>query len=127
MSTSRLVPVQNWRSDQPPGPAIEDRIAAEVPVALTYNRVSHVVMMASPQDLEDLALGFSLTEGLIGQPGDLLGIRVIPRPGGLELAMTIGADWFDRLSTRRRNMSGRTGCGRAARKTSNRRCAFLNL
>ena len=111
MSTSRLVPVQNWRSDQPPGPAIEDRIAAEVPVALTYNRVSHVVMMASPQDLEDLALGFSLTEGLIGEPGDLLGIRVIPRPGGLDLAMTIGADWFDRLATRRRNMSGRTGCG----------------
>jgi FdhD protein len=111
MSSSLLVSVQNWRSDQPPGPAVEDCIASEVPVALTYNRVSHVVMMATPLDLEDFALGFSLTEGLIGQTADLLAIRVIPRAGGLELAMTISEDWFDRLSTRRRNMAGRTGCG----------------
>jgi FdhD protein len=111
MSTSRLVPVRNWRSDQVAGGAVEDRIAIEAPVALTYNRVSHVVMMATPADLEDLGLGFSLTEGLIGSPADLLGTRIIPRPGGLELAMTIAGDWFDRLSTRRRNMAGRTGCG----------------
>lgn len=111
MSTSRLVPAQNWRSGQPPGPAVEDRVASEVPVALTYNRVAHVVMLATPLDLEDFALGFSMTEGLIGQPEDLLGIRVIPRAGGIELALTIGEDWFDRLATRRRNMAGRTGCG----------------
>jgi FdhD protein len=111
MSTSRPVPVSNWRQDQPGGRRVEDRIAAEVPVALTYNRLSHVVMMATPSDLEDLGLGFSLTEGLIGAPGDLLATRIIPRPGGLELAMTIGEEWFDRLSTKRRNMAGRTGCG----------------
>ncbi|MGK2926547.1 MAG: formate dehydrogenase accessory sulfurtransferase FdhD [Lysobacterales bacterium] len=111
MSSSRLVPVHNWRSGQPPGPAVDDCIAAEVPVALTYNRVAHVVMMATPLDLEDFALGFSLTEGLIGEVTDLLAIRVIPRAGGLELAMTIGEDWFDRLATQRRNMAGRTGCG----------------
>jgi FdhD protein len=111
MSTSRPVPVSNWRQDQPGGRRVEDRIAAEVPVALTYNRLSHVVMMATPSDLEDLGLGFSLTEGLIGTPKDLLATRIIPRPGGLELAMTVGEEWFDRLSTRRRNMAGRTGCG----------------
>lgn len=111
MSTSRPVPVRNWRQDQPGGRRVEDRIAAEVPVALTYNRLSHVVMMATPSDLEDFGLGFSLTEGLIGAPQDLLATRVIPRPGGLELAMTIGEEWFDRLSTRRRNLAGRTGCG----------------
>lgn len=111
MSSSQRVPVRNWRRGETPGGPTEDRIAAEVPVALTYNRVSHVVMMATPQDLEDFALGFSMTEGLIGSPSDLLGIRVIPRPGGLELAMTIGEDWFDRLATQRRNMAGRTGCG----------------
>lgn len=111
MSTSRLVPVSNWRRDGSGGPAVEDLIAAEVPVAMTYNRVSHVVMMATPADLEDFGLGFSLTEGLIGEPADLLATRVIPRPGGLELAMTIEEAWFDRLSTQRRNMAGRTGCG----------------
>lgn len=111
MSTSRLVPVRNWRRGQAAGEPVDDCIAAEVPVALTYNRVSHVVMMATPLDLEDFALGFSMTEGLIGDPSDLLSIRVIPRPGGLELAMTISEEWFDRLATQRRNLAGRTGCG----------------
>ena len=113
MSTSRLVPVANWRLGQS-GSADADRddsIASEVPVALTYNRVSHVVMMATPEDLEDFGLGFSLTEGLIGSMDDLQGIRIIPREGGIELAMTITEEWFDRLSTQRRNMAGRTGCG----------------
>lgn len=118
MSESRRVQVKTWRRGQPGGAlgdalveTVDDRIAAEVPIALSYNRVSHVVMMATPVDLEDFAVGFSITEGLIGGPEDLGGIRVIPRAGGLELAMTIGEDWFDRLATQRRNMAGRTGCG----------------
>jgi FdhD protein len=113
MSTSRTTRVSNWRRTDP-GISVserDDNIASEVPVALTYNRVSHVVMMASPSDLEDFGLGFSLTEGLIGSVEDLLGLRVIPREGGIEVAMTIGEAWFDRMSTRRRNLVGRTGCG----------------
>jgi FdhD protein len=93
------------------GDVSEDSIAVEVPVALTYNRLSHVVMMATPQDLEDFAVGFSVTEGLVGGRDDISAIRIIPRPGGIELAISIGEDWFDRLSTRRRNLVGRTGCG----------------
>ncbi len=113
MSTSRHVPVANWRLGQSSSADADrdDSIASEVPVALTYNRVSHVVMMATPADLEDFGLGFSLTEGLIGGVDDLQGIRIIPREGGIELAMTITQEWFDRLSTQRRNMAGRTGCG----------------
>ncbi len=117
MSKFKLLPVSNWRLGQSgpaipdPGPDRDDSIASEVPVAMTYNRVSHVVMMATPADLEEFALGFSLTEGLIGSVDDLLGARVIPREGGIEVAMTITKEWFDRLSTRRRNLVGRTGCG----------------
>jgi len=109
MATSRVITMRNWRPDQVA--ASEDRIATEIPVALTYNRLSHVVMMATPADLEDFALGFSLTEGIIGGKDDLLSIRVLPRDGGIELAMTITEPWFDRLSTQRRNLTGRTGCG----------------
>jgi FdhD protein len=109
MSTSRVVSVHNWlpEGDQ----TGDDDIATEIPVALTYNRLSHVVMMATPADLEDFALGFSLTEGNIGDKSDLLSVRVIPRDGGLEVAMMISEPWFDRLSTQRRNLTGRTGCG----------------
>ena len=77
MTTSRVVTVSNWQPDKIA--AAEDHIAAEVPVALTYNRLSHVVMMATPADLDDFALGFSLTEGIIGGKDDLLAVRVLPQ------------------------------------------------
>ena len=109
MSISRVVPVANWRAGNQAGR--EDHIASEVPVALTYNRMSHVVMMATPADLEDFGLGFSLTEGIIDGVSDLLATRIIRREQGLEVAMTINEDCFDRLSTQRRNLTGRTGCG----------------
>jgi len=115
----REVPVLNWESG-PQGSSSRvraDTLAMEVPIALTYNRVSHVVMMATPADLEDFALGFSLTEGMIGSPADLLATRVVPREGGIEVAMTITDDWFDRLRTQRRNMAGRTGCGLCGAET----------
>jgi len=115
VSESRRVPVVRWRRENQTeftqGPAVDDSVAVELPIALTYNRVSHVVMMATPLDLEDFAVGFSITEALVGGLEDILSIRVVPRPGGTELAMTITEDWFDRLATQRRNMSGRTGCG----------------
>lgn len=109
MTTSAPVSVDSWHSGSLRRE--EDRIATEVPVALTYNRLSHVVMMATPENLEDFALGFSLTEGIIGAVGDLVATRVVAREGGLEVAMTIDEAWFDRLSTQRRNLTGRTGCG----------------
>ncbi len=109
MSQSRQVAVHNWQAGQ--HKAADDHIVTELPLALTYNRVSHVVMMVTPNDLEDFALGFSLTEGIIGSPADLLSVRLVPREGGIEAALTISEDWFDRLATQRRNLTGRTGCG----------------
>ena len=109
MSISRIVPVANWRDGAQSGR--EDSIAAEVPVALTYNRLSHVVMMATPSELEDFGLGFSLTEGIIDSVDDLISTRVVPREQGLEVAMTVSEHCYDRLATQRRNLTGRTGCG----------------
>jgi FdhD protein len=88
-----------------------DAVVTEVPVALVYNGISHVVMMATPADLEDLALGFSLSEGILQRPEDLLDLEVHERDQGMELAMTIGAGAFAGLKERRRNLVGRTGCG----------------
>jgi len=101
--------VLNW--DEGQSLRRDDEVAAEVPVALTYNRRSHVVMMVTPAALEDFAVGFSLTEGIIRQPADVLDMAVLERDNGLELALTVNADCFEHLQEQRRNLVGRTGCG----------------
>jgi FdhD protein len=99
----------------------QDTIAAEVPVALVFNGISHAVMMATPQDLEVFALGFALSEGLVDAVSDVYGIEVhaadaasLALPTGwqaLEVHLTIAASCFERLKHRRRQLAGRTGCG----------------
>ena len=88
-----------------------DVLAVEVPVALEYNGISHVVMLASPNDLEDFALGFSLTEGIIAQASELYEVDVETREDGLLVHLQIASERFAQLKERRRNMTGRTGCG----------------
>lgn len=88
-----------------------DSIAEEIPVAMVYNGVSHAVMMASPCDLEDFAMGFSLTEGILQRPEQLFSIDVQPQDHGIAINMHIAGDCFVRLKEQRRNMTGRTGCG----------------
>jgi FdhD protein len=86
-------------------------IAAEVPVALAYNGVPHVVMMSTPSDLADFAIGFSLSEGILGAFDELLGLEVEEGETGIRVSMAIAAERFAELKNRRRNMTGRTGCG----------------
>ena len=89
----------------------EDWLADEVPVALIFNGISHAVMLATPLDLEDFALGFGLTEGLLARPDELYGVDVRPDPAGLRVEMEVSSACFARLKDKRRSMAGRTGCG----------------
>jgi len=89
----------------------DDWIAEEVPVALVYNGISHVVMMASPKDLEAFALGFSLSEGIIESVADIYGIDVSSTCNGIEVNIELSTRRFAGLKERRRAMAGRTGCG----------------
>ena len=91
--------------------ARQDYVAQEVPVALVFNGISHAVMMASPADLEDFALGFSLTEGLLNNASELYGVEVRPSKDGIELHLEVSAACEWRLKERRRTLAGRTGCG----------------
>ncbi|MCW7539942.1 formate dehydrogenase accessory sulfurtransferase FdhD [Aquabacterium sp. A7-Y] len=88
-----------------------DQLASEVPVALSFNGVSHAVMMATPADLEDFALGFALSEGLIASPAQCYGMELASGPLGCELRLEIASRAFDALKRRRRSLEGRTGCG----------------
>ncbi len=89
----------------------EDCVAEEVPVVLVYNTIPHVVMLTTPLNLEDFALGFSLTEEIIGNPAELQSVRVVQRSKGVEVRMTIPEPRFEQLHGKGRNMTGRTGCG----------------
>ncbi len=93
------------------GARTHDLVAEEIPVAMIYNGVSHAVMMASPCDLEDFALGFCLSEGILQRPDQLFSIEIKPGENGIEVDMHISGDCYARLREQRRNMAGRTGCG----------------
>lgn len=86
-------------------------VAEEVPVALTYNGLSHVVMMMSPVDIEDFVVGFSLCEKIIDCPDDLKSIDIRPVDPGFLASAQIPEVNFERLTGRRRNMVGQSGCG----------------
>jgi FdhD protein len=86
-------------------------VAEEVPVAFVYSGKSHVVMMCSPADLEDLAVGFTLTEEIVPAMGDIGFVQVEQHSRGVELRVEIPQDAVDRLALRTRALAGRTGCG----------------
>lgn len=88
-----------------------DELAEEVPVALEYNGVSHAVMLATPSDLEQFALGFSLSEGIVASPAELYDVEIEHGAAGITAHIDIAAGAFMRLKERRRSLAGRTGCG----------------
>ncbi len=102
------VDVPRWRDGVERGAR---RVPEETAVALTYNRTTHAVMMATPADLEDFAAGFSRAEGIIEAAGDIEELDVVPAAEGVELRMWIGAGRMERLERRRRQIAGPTGCG----------------
>lgn len=91
--------------------AAEDVVAEEVPIALVYNGVSHAVMLATPEDLEDFAMGFSLSEGIIQSAADIYSVGVEQEKNGIALQIDVASQCFHQLKEKRRNMTGRTGCG----------------
>ncbi|MDM4768016.1 formate dehydrogenase accessory sulfurtransferase FdhD [Pelomonas sp. SE-A7] len=106
---ARSLPVRGMRA----GHAFEqqDWVAEEVPVALEFNGISQAVMLATPLDLEDFALGFSLSEGLLQGADQLYSVEEEVSELGITLHCEIAGEAFARLKERRRTMAGRTGCG----------------
>jgi FdhD protein len=109
MEPARSVHRQIWReSGLNSGPR---SIPEETAVALTYNGGTYAVMMTTPQDLEDFAVGFSLSEGVISSAADIDSLEVVRLDNGVELRMWLGKPKADRLQERRRHIAGPTGCG----------------
>jgi FdhD protein len=89
----------------------QDHLAVELPVALEFNDVSHAVMLATPCDLESFALGFALSEGIVENRAEFRGAVVEESALGITVHCEISGHAFLKLKQRRRNMTGRTGCG----------------
>ncbi len=106
---AQLLPVHGVRGGRPFD--VQDWVAEEVPVALEYNGISHAVMLATPLDLEDFALGFSLSEGILGAAHELYAVEAEQSALGFTVHMQVSGAAFARLKQRRRSMAGRTGCG----------------
>lgn len=98
-----------WHGDASHG--AEAMLAEEVPVAFVYSGHPHAVMMCTPADLEDLAVGFTLSEGIVPHRADIGDISVMRHSRGVELLIEVPTAARDRLAARARSMSGRTGCG----------------
>jgi FdhD protein len=98
-----------WRGDR--GTAGIRSVPTETPVALTYARETHAVMLATPADMEDFAVGFSLAEGIIRAPIDIVSLEIVALPDGVECRMDLAGERLDALTKRQRRMAGPSGCG----------------
>jgi FdhD protein len=107
--------VERWRR----GTVTRERdlVAEEMPVALRYHGVPHAVMLATPADLEDYAVGFTLTEGLVARADEIRGVEAEYGVEAAEVRITVAWERFSALLDRRRNLTGRTGCGLCGEET----------
>jgi FdhD protein len=90
---------------------LDDLVSQERPIALEFNGISHAVMLATPCDLKDFALGFGICEGILSGAADLYGCDISQSDLGTTVSLEISSRSFDFLKQRRRSMVGRTGCG----------------
>ena len=100
---------QVWRNGSPSeGPRL---IPEETALALTYNGGTYAVMMGTPQNLRDFAVGFSLSEGIVQSPDEIESLDIVDLDDGIELRMWLASPQAERVNERRRHIAGPTGCG----------------
>lgn len=89
----------------------EREVPAETAIAVVCNGTTHAVMMATPDDIQDFACGFALTEGLVRDLAEIEEYETVIHPNGLEARLWLAEERARTLSARRRHMAGPTGCG----------------
>jgi FdhD protein len=105
------LPVLYWEQGSDNEQTKLDNIAEEVAIALVYNGISHAVMMASPANLYEFSLGFSLSEGIINNASEMYDIELVTNEKGIEVRIEISSQRMMYLKLHRRHLTGRTGCG----------------
>jgi FdhD protein len=95
-----------------------DQVAEEYPIALVYHNVPYVVILATPENLEDFGYGFTLSEALVGRPDEIREVVVTYGAEAVDVRITVAWERFTELLHRRRNLTGRTGCGLCGAETA---------
>jgi len=108
---SHAVPAQPVRFGGARAAATTVEVAVEAPVNIVYGNQPYAVMMATPSDFEDFAVGFSLTEGIVRSADEIRGVAVAPQQDGIVVTVDLAPGRFREHLARRRNLSGRTSCG----------------
>jgi FdhD protein len=116
MPVSAEVDIERWTSGSTS--LTTDQVAEETPVGLVYHGVPHVVMLATPANLEDFAVGFTLSEGLVARPDEIRSVEVTQGIDAVDVRVTVAWERFSELLHRRRNLTGRTGCGLCGAETA---------
>jgi FdhD protein len=116
MAVSSEVSIDRWAQGELTRTA--DQVAEEMPIGLVYHGVPHVVMLATPADLEDFAVGFTISEGLVERPEEIRSVEVIRGAAAADVKITVAWERFSALLQRRRNLTGRTGCGLCGAETA---------
>jgi FdhD protein len=116
MAVSSEVSIDRWTRGELTHTA--DQVAEEMPIALVYHGVPHVVMLATPADLEDFAVGFTISEGLVERPDEIRSVEVTHGAQAADVKITVAWERFSALLRRRRNLTGRTGCGLCGAETA---------
>ena len=109
------IEVARWQAGR--SERARDRVADERPVAFRYHGIPHVVMLATPADLEDLATGFTLSEGLVASPEEIRSVELREFEDSVEVNLDIAPERFRAMLQRHRNMTARTGCGLCGAET----------
>jgi FdhD protein len=103
------LPVRRWRDGR--WDEAIDSVAEETPVSLSFNSIPHVVMLATPRDLADLGVGFTLSEALVARQGEIRDVQVAATEQGHEVRLSVTQERLAAILDQRRNLTGRTGCG----------------
>jgi len=109
METHRTFRAAAWRKGRLVASTRD--LAAETAIAISYNGTAHVVLMGTPADLEDLAIGFSLTEGIVASRDEIERIETVEENLGIDLRIWLKDEAAAAFAARRRNMAGPVGCG----------------
>lgn len=117
MSLSPLSTHDVLRLDGDRAQSLRETLAEETAVALLFNGVPYVVMMATAADLEDFACGFTLSEGIVERVDEVQVVEVLARENGIAVHLAIPGARFEALEKRRRNLVGRGGCGLCGAET----------